>query len=48
MNRLIEWIKQHQVAVFFLLAFAITWGAVIPAMAMNSETGLSSRCSCSI
>jgi hypothetical protein len=38
MNKLTEWIKQHQVAVFFLLAFAITWGAVIPAMAMSSET----------
>jgi membrane protease YdiL (CAAX protease family) len=38
MNKLTGWIKQHQVAVFFLLAFAITWGAVIPAIAMSSET----------
>jgi hypothetical protein len=38
MNKLTEWIKQHQVAGFFLLAYAITWGAVIPAMAMSSET----------
>jgi hypothetical protein len=38
MNKLTVWIKRHQVAAFFLLAFAITWGALIPAMAMSSET----------
>jgi len=38
MNKLTEWIKQHQVAVFFLLAFAVTWATLIPAMAMSSET----------
>jgi membrane protease YdiL (CAAX protease family) len=38
MNNLTKWIKQHQVAVFFLLAYAITWGALIPAIAMSSET----------
>jgi membrane protease YdiL (CAAX protease family) len=37
-NKLTEWIKQHQVAGFFLLAFAITWGALIPAVVMSSET----------
>jgi membrane protease YdiL (CAAX protease family) len=38
MNKLTRWIKQHQVAAFFLLAFVITWGALIPAVVMNSET----------
>ena len=38
MDKPTEWIKQHQVAVFLLLAFVITWGALIPAMAMRSET----------
>jgi len=26
MNKLIEWIKRHQVAAFFIITFAITWG----------------------
>jgi membrane protease YdiL (CAAX protease family) len=26
MNKLTDWIKRHQVAAFFLIAFAITWG----------------------
>ena len=38
MNKLTQWIKQHQVAVYFLIAYAITWSAVIPALALSSET----------
>jgi membrane protease YdiL (CAAX protease family) len=26
MNKLINWIKQHQIAAFFIITFAITWG----------------------
>jgi hypothetical protein len=26
MNKLTDWIKRHQVAAFFIIAFAITWG----------------------
>ena len=26
MNRLINWIKGHQIIAFFIIAFAITWG----------------------
>ena len=26
MNRLIDWIRRHQVATFFIITFAITWG----------------------
>ena len=37
MKRLTEWVRQHQVAAFFVVAYAISWGAIIPAVAVHSD-----------
>jgi hypothetical protein len=26
LNKLTDWIKQHQIVIFFAITFAITWG----------------------
>ena len=37
MNRLTKWVGQHHLAAFFVLAYAITWAAIIPAVALRSD-----------